>query len=390
MVYLSNNTIPLDSVILDPQNESDLVDRAKVTAYNASGGLLNDFSDNNPLAALIQGQAFAASELLFYINQLPLALVVDFLKVTGVQQSVGTKSVTLLNFTLSAPQSVTYTIPEGFEVVDISGTYSFFTDASLQIPPGLISGSVTATAEEVGSAYNLSAYTINRSTQPLSFLSQVTNTEGSAGGTDAETIDQTISRALDQLKLRNLVSADDYEIAAQELLGAGSVAKAIGLLAQNKITEELGAVHLFLLNANQDPANTTQLSNIKNSLNSRIQLGTRLYVSPMELLNISGELIAQLLPGANADTAISELWSAFTNYLNPSTYPLGHDIILSEVEYQLRLTGQVNNIQTLLLNGSPLNIPFPNEYTLPLPYNLLITLVDDNGVTYTALRGEGE
>ncbi|BAY23707.1 hypothetical protein NIES2100_34990 [Calothrix sp. NIES-2100] len=384
------SSIPLDDVVLDQRTEEDLVSQAQVRVFNASGGQLNDFSENSPIAALIQGQAFAGSELLYYINKLPLALVVKFLKLTGVEQSLGTKAVTTLNFTLTSPQSIPFTIPEGFEVVDSSGIYSFFTDANLVIPPGLTSGSVTATAEEVGSAYNLSAYTITSPTQPLSFLSQVNNIEPASGGTDTETLDQTIARGLTELRVRSLVSADDYETAAETILGEGSVAKAIGLLSKDKTKEELGAVHIFLLNANQEPANDAQLNLVSNSLSKRIQLGTILYVSPMDLLPISGSLIAKLTPGANIDQTIADLWDAYQNYLNPSTYPVGQDVVMNEVEYHLRLTGGIVNIQTLTLNGSPTNIPLPNLYTLPTPYSLLIKLVDDNGVIYESVRGGGE
>lgn len=381
---------PLQSISLDPRNEDDLVSQAQVRVLNASGGQLNDFSENSPVAALIQGQAFAHSELLYWVNQLPLALIVDFLKVTGVEQSLGTKAVTTLTFTIISTQSTAFTIPEGFEVVDSSGTYSFFTDATLQIPPGLISGSVTATAEEVGSQYNLSAYTISRPTQPLTFLSSVVNIEASSGGTDAETLDQTISRGLSELRRRNLVSADDYESSAEEILGQGSVAKAIGKLGKNKATTELGAVHLFLLNSNQEPANQAQVSLVSNTLNSRIQLGTQLYVSPMDLLDIQADLIAKVAPGANVEQVIDDLWEAYQSYLNPSNYPPGQDIILNEVEYHLRLTEGIKNIQTLSLNGSPTNIPLPNSFTLPSPYSLYVQLISEDGVSYEAFRGAGE
>ncbi|KOP22826.1 hypothetical protein AMR41_29480 [Hapalosiphon sp. MRB220] len=384
------NSVPLSSVILDNRDEATIVEQSQLRVYNASGGQLNDFTENSPVAALIQGQAFAASEFLYYVNQLPLALVIDFLKVTGVERSLGTKAKTTLTFTLTAPQQIPFTIPEGFEVVDSSGNYSFFIDATLQIPPGLVSGSVTATAENVGSAYNLAPYSINGATQPLTFLQSVVNTEPASGGTDEESIDSTVSRALTNLRLRNLVSADDYEQAAEQLMGEGSVAKAIGLLSQNKTQEELGAVHLFLLNANQEPVSQAQIAEIKNSLSSRIQLGTKLYISPMELVNVSIEIIAKLAPNIDPEEAIDDLWEAYQSYLNPSTYTVGQDLLLHEVEYQLRLTGVINNIQLISLNGEPSNIPILNDYSLPHPYSLYARLVAEDGSIYQGLRGEGE
>ncbi|MBD2452241.1 baseplate J/gp47 family protein [Nostoc sp. FACHB-152] len=385
-----NQTIPLQSILIDPRNEETLVAEAQVVVSNASNGQLNDFSENSPVAALIQGQAFAGAELLYYINQLPLALVVDFLKVTGVQRSLGTKAKATLTFNISSPQSVDFTIPQGFEVVDDSGNYSFFTDALLTIPTGLVSGSVTATAEETGSNYNLPAYTLTGITQPLTFLAGVTNIEPANGGTDEENQTQTIERALSRLRLRNLVSASDYEDAAEEILGDKSRCKAIGLLSSGRDKEELGAVHLFLLNTNQQPANSAQLLQVRQSLYQSIQLGSSLYCSPMEIQNVSGELVARLATGADPETVVNDLWEAFQGYLNPSTYPLDQDVILNEVEYVLRSTEGIRDIQSLILNGQASNIALPNKWTLPAAYSFYIRLATDNGGSYDALRGAGE
>ncbi|ANV88503.1 baseplate J/gp47 family protein [Picosynechococcus sp. PCC 7117] len=385
-----NNLIPLDEVILDNRNEEELFEQARVRVFNSSQGTLNDFTENSPLASILQGQVFAGAEFLFYANQLPLALVVDFLKVTGVQRNLGTKAKVTLTFSITAPQPVSYVIPAGFEVVDVTSKYSYFTDSTLTIPPGLTQGSITATAEEVGSAYNLPAYSINNFIQPLTFLAGVTNTANAAGGTDEEPIATTIKRAIEQLNLKNLVSATDYELAAQEILGDGSRCKAIGLLGAQKQPGVLGAVHLFLINANKDPANDAQLTQVKSALSSRIQLGTSLYVSPMELINVSGDLIAELAEDVSPTEAADDLWQAYQEYLDPSTYPIDEDVILNEVEYQLRLTGVINKIQSLELNDLTSNIALPNAYTLPNAYSLTMTLIDSEGVVWEMNRGAGE
>ncbi|MEA5625324.1 baseplate J/gp47 family protein [Nostoc sp. UHCC 0251] len=384
------DTIPLDSVIIDERSEETILEQARVRVFNESGSQLNDFSENSPVAALLQGQCFAAAELLYYVNKLPLALVIDFLKVTGVERNLGTKAKVTLTFTIAAPQSVPFNIPQGFEVVDDSGTYSFLTDNILQIPAGLTSGSVTATAEEVGSVYNTPAYSITNITQPLAFLAGVTNTQSASGGTDLEEVADTITRALNQIRLRNLVSADDYEQAAEALLGNGSLAKAIGLLGRDKVTRELGAVHLFLLNASGEPANDAQLSYVKSELSNNLQLGTSLYTSPIELIPISAELTGRLVTGVNPEEAFDILWEAFQDYLNPNIYPLDQDLLLYEVGFALRTTGVIKEAGYLTLNGSPSNIPVPNAYTIPSAYSLFMQLVDENGVVYEALRGGGE
>lgn len=380
----------LNSIILDERDEETIVQQAHLRVFNASGGQLDDFSENNPIAALIQGQAFAASELLYKVNQLPIAVIIDFLKVIGVERRLGTKATTTLTFTLTAPLSNTFVIPEGFEIIDVSGNLSFLTDAALSIPPGLVSGSVTATAEANGAAYNLAAYTLTGIPNPLTFLASVTNIEGSNGGSDAETDEEVISRGITELRVRSPISAADFEFIAEQELGVGSRCIAIGLLGANRFSRQLGAVHLFLLNSDGTPANSAQLTKVQEAFASRVALGSSLYVSPVELLNISGDLVARLAPGREPEETADELWEAFSTYLDPTQYPTDQDIILNEVEYALRATGAIKDIQTLDLNGQPLNIPLPNQYTLPTAFSLNMSLVNEEGIIYEILRGAGE
>ncbi|BBD59511.1 hypothetical protein NIES2109_22980 [Nostoc sp. HK-01] len=380
----------LNSIILDDRDEETIVQQAQLRVFNASSGQLDDFTENSPVAALIQGQAFAASELLYKVNKLPIAVIIDFLKVIGVERRLGTKATTTLTFTLTAPLSNTFIIPEGFEVIDVSGNLSFLTNTALSIPPGLVSGSVTATAEANGAAYNLAAYTLTGIPNPLTFLASVTNIDGSNGGSDAETDEEVISRGITELRVRSPISAADFEFIAERELGFGSRCIAIGLLGANRFTRQLGAVHLFLLNADGTPANSAQLIKVQEAFASRVSLGSSLYVSPIELLNISGDLVARLAPGREPEETADELWEAFNTYLDPTQYPVGQDIILNEVEYALRATGAIKDIQTLNLNGQPLNIPLPNQYTLPTAFSLNMSLVNEEGIIYEVLRGAGE
>ena len=68
---------PLPVVSIDPRNEAELVQEASQRVYDASNQTLNDFSSGNPLAALIEGQAFAQGEFLFWANQLPEKILLD-------------------------------------------------------------------------------------------------------------------------------------------------------------------------------------------------------------------------------------------------------------------------------------------------------------------------
>lgn len=376
--------------VLDPRNEEQLVSKAQNEVYNASKGALNDFSDHNPLACLIQGQAFAAAEFLFYVNKLPIALVLKFLETTGVQRKLGQAATAQLTFTLTAPLSQPFQIPAGFEVVNSSGEYSFFTDELLVIPANTISGVVQATAKEVGEAYNLPAFSLIEFTQPLSFLASVLNLEPAQGGQNEEPIEETITRALKVIRRSNLVSELDFTDAAEEILGIGSRAKTIGLLGKDKIAKEPGSIHIFCLDAVGFPANPAQIAQVSRGISERLMLGTTLYVSAMEIVEISADIVLKLEPEIEATEVADDLWQTFQDYLNPSNLNPGESLLIKELEYQLRLVSGVKYIDQLKLNGTSLNIPMPNQYSIPKSYSMRMALIDTNGNIFQTMRGEGE
>lgn len=374
--------------VLDNRGEETLIEQAMIRVYNASGGLLNDFSSSSVARALIEGQAFAGAELLYYLNRLPLAIVLQYLRITGVERRLGTKAQVTLTFTLRVPLAAPFTIPQGFQV--LGGRYSYFTDQILIIPEGAISGKVTATAAEVGTQYNLPAYEIDSYTQPLAFLSAVTNEEAATGGSDEEPLEEAIARGLAVIRRRNLVTASDYEEEAISLLGEGSVAKAIGLLAGDKISYQLGAVHLFVLNASGDQPNSAQLTNLQREMGDRIQIGTQLYVSPIDLVNVDVEVVAKLVDGEDPNAVAQDLWAALREYLAPTAFQPGESIILNEVEFALRLTGRVEYIQSCTLNDQGTNLPMPHPYSLPRANAILCQLTDSVGEIYTVILADGD
>jgi Baseplate J-like protein len=388
MAEINTEAIGLYLPALDPRNEEMLARQAQTVVFNRSQGQLNDFSDHSPTAALIQGQAFAAAELLYYANKLPLALVLQLLELTGVQRNLGARSQVALTFTLTAPRSSTYTVPVGFEVRSRTGL-AFQTDAELVIPPGVISGVVNATAVALGTAYNLPAFTITQLIQPLTFLAGVVNREPSQGGAPAEAVETAIARGLAQLRRRNLVSAPDFEEAAEEILGQKSTAKAIGLLNADKISYEPGVVHVFCLDNSGNPATAAQLSSVRQVLARRLMLGTRLYVSPMELVPIQVRLIGRL-GSESADAVADRLWAALQTYLSPQRWKTGGSLLLKEVEYELRLAGGLKYVEELLLNDDAVNVPMPNEYSVPSAYSMTALLTNDSGQLFNLLRGAGE
>ncbi|MBE9178661.1 baseplate J/gp47 family protein [Oculatella sp. LEGE 06141] len=381
---------PLEYPVLDPRNERQLVEQSLVRTYNASERKLNDFSTSSVVRVFVEGMGFCAAEMLWHVNKLPAALLIAFLRNAGVERRLGTKATVNVTFTLAQPLSTPYTIPQGFQVADSSNRVTFTTNALLTIPPGGISGTVPATAEAIGTTSNLPAYTITRFTQPLTYLASVINLEAAAGGTDEESQESAIARGLNAIRRRNIVTADDYEQEAKAVLGEGSVVKAIGLLSGDKISYQLGAVHLFMLNQSGEAANSAQLSQVYEAIAPRTQIGTSLYVSSIDLVNVDADLVAKLGVGEDPTDVAQRLWEAYQDYLAPTKFSTGSSVIHKEVEYALRLAGGIGYIQALTLNEQTTNLPMPYPYSLPKAHSLYCTLIDDIGNQYAILKGAGE
>ncbi|MBW4670427.1 MAG: baseplate J/gp47 family protein [Cyanomargarita calcarea GSE-NOS-MK-12-04C] len=384
---------PLEAEPLYPADPKLLLQAMLDRCYIASDRTLNDFSAASPISALYEGHLFAVLEHLYYTNKLPAAMALEFLKIAGIQRRLGKAAQVNLTFTLSAPLGNPFYLSAGYLVSDSSNSYNFFTDEDLVIPSGAISGIVSATAENLGRTYNLPSYTIKNLSESRAFLQSVVNTEPSTGGIDEETVDEARARGFITLRRRGLTSADDYEQEAKLQLGEGSVARAVGLLAADKITFEKGAVHIFGLNPDGTQLNQAQINNLRFSLSSggKAPIGVRVYASSIELVPLEVYAIASLLPGSNPEAIALSIYQKLQDYLQPGNLPLGQTIILKELEFQVKLAG-VNYVQSVsthtALNVSYADIPLPNAYSAAHLFDLTLDLVLD-GQTFTFSYGEG-
>ena len=89
---------PILPLQLDPRNTSALVRDTQTKIFLESDGSLNDFSPASPLSAIVEGQAYAQNELLYYLNSLPEAYTLQWLRQLGIQRSIGAKSVAEVSF----------------------------------------------------------------------------------------------------------------------------------------------------------------------------------------------------------------------------------------------------------------------------------------------------
>ncbi|MGO5095619.1 baseplate J/gp47 family protein [Agathobaculum sp. LCP25S3_E8] len=166
----------------------------------------------------------------------------------GITRKPGTAASVLLTFTGSAGT----TIPAGTLCVTQDGL-GFATDEALTLGE-TGSGTVTATADAVGTAYNVPAGAIISMQQAVSGVTALTNEEAAAGGTDPET-DAALFARLDAYKKTPPTSGNDRHyhqwalavngVGAASVIrcwdGPGTVKVIIADMALRPVEEELRA-----------------------------------------------------------------------------------------------------------------------------------------------------
>jgi uncharacterized phage protein gp47/JayE len=213
----------IDAQILALRKLRDLVDAGALPP--AICPELTNANPSSPHTVILEVLAWAMSQQQRKINQLPERDEIEFHRLFGIELREATKATTTLRFTSDGQNDAT--IPAETEVSTEDGTIVFTTDEELLIPadPDNMTGTVTATRNVAGVTL-LSAGTLTKMSDVIAFITAVTNTSAVDSGTDAESVEQALTRARNyQRRAERLVSARDVEDAILEdiLLGAGIV-----------------------------------------------------------------------------------------------------------------------------------------------------------------------
>lgn len=366
---MSTRYEPLPNPILDPRNERELVELALTRTYDRSNRTLNDLSPGSVLRVFAEMMAFAAAELLFYVNKLPFAFVIQFLQIQGIQRRLGSPAVVSLRFSLSQAVTEAQIIPKGTPVLTADRRRKFLTDAQLVIPAGQTFGIVSATCSTVGEGGNLPPYSITQLLQSLPYLSSVTNLEASTGGSGAETLKETQTRAMLALRRRGLISQDDFENKVRAILGQGSVALAVGNLGEDGLSFFLGCVHVFVLNADGSQPNQTQRDALKAQLRSLTQIGIELFVSAIDVRPVTISIVVRSVAGTDPQVVASGIGTKIRNFLAPGKLPAGEALLVDDLRHQIRTAGGVQFVESVAI-GESLESVLTSNFPLKYPYSV--------------------
>jgi len=339
---------PLPSVNIDPRNEAEIVQQSSQRVYQASGQTLNDFSAGNPLAALLEGQAFAQGEFLFWANQLPQSILIEWLgPFLGAMRRLGTPAIARLQLTIPPVDTVT-TVPAGTAFLTDSNftggeQFTFILDEEVTIPAGETVAFATASSQYVGSVYNAPANSIT-GTSAININGLVSNNpQPASGGSDVETYQEVQERFFTLIRRRNPVSAEDWENFFIDFYGVGTRTSVQpnrpNQGTYNYLTDYLlpnGQVSFFVLGPNGIELNKSQLERGQNTINFLTPIENQSHLYPITLsqvqFNLSVEVDANGSFGENLKSSSlnfrDRLFAVLTpgNVFPPTTDPTVSDV----------------------------------------------------------------
>lgn len=351
---------PLPSVSIDPRNEAQLVQDASQRVYEASGQTLNDFSAGNPLAALLEGQAFAQGEFLFWANQLPQSILVEWLgPFLGAMRRLGTPAVARLALTVPPSDTVT-TIPAGTAFTtdpNLTGgeQFTFISENEVLIPPGDSTALVTVVSQYVGSIYNSPANSITGTSAINVNGLTSTNPQPAAGGSDVETYQEVQERFFTLIRRRNPVSAEDWQDFFTDFYGVGTQTSVqpnrpnqgtYNYLTDYRLAN--GEVSFFVLGPDGVELNQSQLERGQNVINYSVSVENQGHLYPITLsqvqYNLSVEVDANGAFGGNLREASLNFRDRLFEILRPgSIFPSTVDPSVSDVDAAFYSTFDASN-----------------------------------------------
>jgi hypothetical protein len=400
---------PLPSVSIDPRNEAELVQAASQRVYQASGQTLNDFSAGNPLAALLEGQAFAQGEFLFWANQLPQSILIEWLgPFLGAMRRLGTPAIARL--TLTVPPSDTITVISAGTAfstdpnLTAGESYTFVTDAEVSIPAGETVAYVSVASQYVGAIYNAPANSITGTSAINVNGLTSTNVQPAAGGSDVETYQEVQERFFTLIRRRNPVSAEDWQDFFTDFYGIGTQTSVQpnrpNQGTYNYVTDYLkpnGQVSFFVLGPNGVELNQAQLERGQNVINYSVPVENQGHLYPITLsqvqYNLSVEVDANGSFGVNLrDSSLNfrdRLFSILTpgNVFPPTTDPTVSDV---DAAFYTTFTPSTRFVDphievSAAYNTPPLLDPAAATYTKVYTFEPTGTLLDQHDLVETSL-----
>jgi len=340
---------PILPLQLDSRNTDALVRAIQTRIYLESGGGLNDFTPASPLAAISEGQAFAQAELLFYLNNLPEAFSLQWLRQLGIQRKLGSKSLVDVSFYKVPGFQRTLIIPAGTKVF-ATGGQTFITLEEARISETDFVATVVCQSERWGSVYNVAEGQINKIEKNFAGLEFLNNETPAQGGSDIESVDGMKQRAFEVLTRRNLTTGSDFENEVKNLVPESSIVKVLTYEEKNSLDSLLsGNIMIALGDEDGKELSAASLSFLLESMKSRVTLGTNISLVTPEIVPLDVVIEIRYDPLAisvGTDVLSNQVFQVIRDYFNPNNLPLGSDLDYQDALRKLYEFDFVKNINT--------------------------------------------
>lgn len=386
---------PILPLQLDPRNTSALVRDTQTKIFLESDGSLNDFSPASPLSAIVEGQAYAQNELLYYLNSLPEAYTLQWLRQLGIQRSIGSKAIVEVSFIKTTGFTRSVVIPKG-TIVSTSSERKFILKSQVIISDTQTRASGIAESEKWGSVYNVPIAAIEKSNVNILGLEGVTNFTAARGGKDLESIDNMKAKAFSLLRRRGLISGEDYYNEVINLAPADSIVKVLTYEERfNLNAETTGNIVICVGNENGEPISDQVKSNILSSIRKKAPIGITAsiigpIISPVEV-SVSIEYDSERFT-AGVDFYASRINSILSSAISPSVIGLGSKFDYQKIFnsiYDLDFVQSVASMTIKVLEiedeenvGAYCNSPFVSEKVNDVCIDTPEVIIDNTSTSY--------
>jgi uncharacterized phage protein gp47/JayE len=318
---------------------------------------------------------------------MPEAIAIEVFRLYGVKRSLGTKATGQLTFLLTDEAIDPFVLPAGYTLPYLDS--NLVITESLVISPGAQEGTVASQVADIGSRYNAKPFDILVTTTGLGRVQSVFNRQQLTGGSDIESLESLVKRCQASTVSRNaVITATDYELAAQAVLGDGSRAVAAPNLAADGYTYQQYSVVVFLLDSTGKPASTTTCQQVAAELKSKILIGSNVACLPVVLKPI--DVIITLNVRELSEGVALEVIEGIRSYLNPVTYDGGDVILHNELVYVSRLVRGVRSVDSVLLNGDAIDYQLEQPWHFPVAGYITVEQVDSKGLTLSTSASFGD
>jgi len=320
---------PLLPLQLDSRNVNDIVRAIQSRIHIESGGQLTDFTPASPLAAISEGQGFAQAELLYYLNSLPEAVTVQWLRNLGIQRRIGSRALVEVTFYRVPGYTRPVTVPSGTRVYATGGQV-YITLDQVRMTEG--SATVTAQSERWGSVYNVPAGSIGAVERNFLGLDSVTNNSAAEGGTDLETVEEMKIRAFELFGRRNLTSRGDFEAEVSAIAPEATLVRVLSY--EERFGENSRGVFIVAGGDNGSPLSVPTQQQLLTSLRDRVPLDVKVYLAEPTIIPV--EVVVSVLWDPRitttfTDTLAEGLKTILESIVYPSAIGLGGELSGSTV-----------------------------------------------------------